>query len=265
MTADEYYKAGQLAEAVDAQIQAVKVAPADQGRRLFLFELLAFAGQWDRARKQIEAVRYDDPDLEAATAAYRRLLDGEEARRKVFRDGVKPQLLAEPPAHVALRLDAVGRLRENNLAEAAALLAKAQQASPALRGEVNGKPFDGLRDCDDLFAGVLEVLAQGAYFWVPLEQVELITLKAPRFPRDILWAPAHLELRGGSAVNVHLPGLYPASAEHDNNAVKLGRFTDWQAPEGGPVLGRGAHLFLVGDDALPLLEWREVKIEPPAA
>ena len=57
-----------------------------------------------------------------------------------------------------------------------------------------------------------------------------------------------------------LPNLYPGSHEHADAPIKLGRATDWKAPEGGPVLGQGAKLFLVGDDALPLLEWRQVQI-----
>jgi type VI secretion system protein ImpE len=67
MNAGELYKAGRLAEAIEAQIQEVKANPIDNGKRLFLFELLAFAGDLDRARRQIDAVSYDDADLDMAT------------------------------------------------------------------------------------------------------------------------------------------------------------------------------------------------------
>src|SRR5262245_43141677 len=62
MSASEAFKAGRLQEAIDAQIQEVRAHPADHGKRLFLFELAAFAGDLDRARRQIDAVKYDDPD-----------------------------------------------------------------------------------------------------------------------------------------------------------------------------------------------------------
>ena len=81
MNAAELFKAGKPHEALAAQTQEVKGKPGDQGKRLFLFELLAFAGDLDRARRQIGAVTYDDPDLETA-AAYRELIDAEEARRR---------------------------------------------------------------------------------------------------------------------------------------------------------------------------------------
>ena len=51
--------------------------------------------------------------------------------------------------------------------------------------------------------------------------------------------------------------------EAADDQAKLGRMTDWQAPEGAPVRGHGARLFLVGDDAIGLLDWRELKLEPP--
>ena len=44
MSAADHYKAGRLQEAIDAQVQAVKTAPADANKRMFLFDLLAFTG-----------------------------------------------------------------------------------------------------------------------------------------------------------------------------------------------------------------------------
>ena len=77
--------------------------------------------------------------------------------------------------------------------EATESLAQAAEASPSINGKLNEKPFDDLRDCDDLFGTVLEVISQGNYFWVPLETIESIALMPPRFPRDLLWIKAQLE------------------------------------------------------------------------
>src|SRR5262249_24875746 len=151
---------------IDAQIQEVKANPADHGKRLFLFELLAFAGDLERAKRQIDAIQYGEMERDTAVLAYRKLLDSEEKRRRLFAAGLKPEVLKEPPEPLLLRLEAVNRLRENRPAEAAELLAKAQ--GPAVKGTLNDKPFESLRDCDDLFAGVLEVMSQGKYYWLPL-------------------------------------------------------------------------------------------------
>jgi type VI secretion system protein ImpE len=259
MNATELYKAGKLQDAVAAQTQEVKSAPADQGKRLFLFELLAFAGELDRATRQIDAIKYDQIDLQTATTAYRRLVDSEAKRRRLFSEGLKPEFFAEVPEHVTLRLDAVNCLRDNKLAEAKALLDRAAAVMPRLKGQLNDKPFESLRDGDDLFAGVLEVMAHGVYYWVPLEQVEGLSMKAPRFPRDLLWVPARLEMET-SAGDIFIPALYPNSHAHSDDLVKLGRSTDWKETPEGPVLGTGLRTFLVGEDAISILEWRNLQI-----
>lgn len=261
MSASELFKAGRLAEAVQAQTQEVKVHPADPNRRLFLFELLAFAGDLDRARRQIEAVSYNQVELDAAVASYRQLLEAEQARRRLFAVGTPPRFFADPPDHARLRLEAVQKLRDRQPADAAALLARADAAAPALAGKLNGHPFSSFRDCDDLFATVLEVMANGSYFWVPLERVQAITMNAPKFPRDLLWVPARLETRDNAAGDVFLPALYPGSHDHTDPQVQLGRVTDWKESDAGPVLGAGQHTFLAGDDTFGLLDWRELVLE----
>src|SRR5580692_12437493 len=90
MEPNELFQAGRLQEAVDAQVARVKASPADQAKRLFLFELLAFAGEVDRARKQLDALSYTEIELQAAQAEYRGLLDSEVMRRKVLHEGLPP-------------------------------------------------------------------------------------------------------------------------------------------------------------------------------
>ena len=258
MQADELYKAMRLREAIDTQILAVREAPTDHAKRLFLFELLCFIGDLDRARRQIEAIEFRDQDLDLAVMTYRKLLDSEQARRDLFARGVSPGFFGEPPEHLLLRLEAINRLRENNPAAASELLVRANEAIPSFGGQLNNHPFESLRDGDDLFAGVLEVMAHGRYFWVGLDQVRLVTMNPPQFPRDLLFIPAHLELQDEQG-DIFLPALYPGSHEHTDEQVKLGRMTDWKELEGGAILGVGMHTYLRDDDPIGLLEWREWK------
>jgi type VI secretion system protein ImpE len=260
-TATELFKAGKLQDAIAAQIQVVKSNPADHARRLFLFELLAFAGDLERAERQIDAVKYDDPELDLAVRGYRKLLETERARRLLFRQGLKPEFLIDPPDYVRLHLEAVDCLRDNRAGEAKELLDQAAAAAPIVGGQLNGKAVDHLRDADDLFGNILEVMAHGKYYWVPLEQVAAIVMNPPRFPRDLLWAPARLEMREGLAGEVFLPALYPGSHEHADDQIKLGRATDWSGEDGNPVLGVGLRLFLAGEDTVALPEWREWQTE----
>lgn len=260
MTATDAYKAGRLKDAIELQLAAVKADPADHGKRVFLFELSAFVGDWDRARRQIDAVVYDDPALANATDQYRNLINSEEARRQLFEEGVQPGFLADPPEHVAYRLDALKKLRANEPAAAAELISQANEMLPALTSTLNGKPAEGLRDADDLLAGMLEIMARGKYFWLPLEQVESIAAKPPRFPRDTMWFPVKLATRVQESGDVFIPALYYASSRHPDDGVKLGRATDWSEPAPGFARGAGLRTFFAGDDEVDLLAWRELVV-----
>ncbi len=177
------YKAGKLTEAIEAQLSDVKSHPLDPGQRLFLFDLLLFSGDVDRARRHIDAVPCDSAEQAAGVAMYRQLLESELMRRRVFAEGLSPTFLGdEIPDHVRHRLEAVNRLREGHAAQALEEIEKAEKAAPVISGEMDGKPFSFFRDCDDLFSGILEVMAGGQYLWVPLERIESIVKGAPEDP-----------------------------------------------------------------------------------
>ncbi len=255
MNAGELFKAGRLGEALEAQLGEVKAHPTDQGKRLFLFELLAFSGELDRAARQLDAIHYDETELEMAIQLYRKLIDSERARRQLFENGISPEFHGEPSKHLRLRLQAVNALRANQPTEALELLGQADEATPAFSGTLNGQPFEMLRDADDLFSGVLEVMVHGRYIWIGLEQLDTLDIEAPKFPRDLIYLPAMLGI-GEQVGPVFLPTLYPNSQQHEDEAVKLGRASDWNSIEDGPTLGLGPHTFLCDEDSFVLLEWR---------
>jgi len=261
MNATELFKAGQLQEAIDAQLKEVKANPGDHGKRLFLFELLAFTGDLDRAAKQIDVINYGQLELDVAVLNYRKILDAERLRRRLFSEGLSPEFLLPAPEHVKLRLEAINHWRDNRMAEAADLLRKANATAPPVKGVLNDTPFEILRDWDDLFGTVLEVMAKGKYFWVPLEQIETLAMNGPRFPRDLLWFPARLELHDGPKGEVFLPALYPGSHVHPDLEVRLGRKTDLKPLEEGAVLGLGMRTFFVDDETLTLLDWRMLEVD----
>jgi type VI secretion system protein ImpE len=264
MSAKEHFQAGRLAEAVQAQTAAVKSDPADTRKRTFFFELLAFAGDLERAGKQLDALRHNEPERDATTAMYRKLLAVEQLRRKLFTEGLRPNFLAPPPEHLALRLGALDHLRTGDTAKAAELLQRAMTLTPEVRGLLNNAAFTGLTDGDDRFGGVLEVMSEHRYFWVPLEQIDVLACNPPSSPRDLLWAPAQLEVHNGAQGGVFLPALYPGSHEHAEEGVKLGRVTEWLPLTENLYRGVGAHTFHVGtDQEMGLLDLRMLVVEHP--
>lgn len=240
MTATDLFSAGRLRRAIDAQVAKVEADPTDNSARLFLFELLAFAGDLDRARRQLDRLRADH----RAVAQFRCALDAEDRRRAVFAGTSAPGCLGAAPEHLLLRLEALPHLARGEHAEAQRRLDKANGAAPAT-GTLNGTPFAGLCDADERFGTALEVFAPGgAYSWVALEQVARVALSPPQRPRDVLWRAARLSLVDGSEVEVLLPGLYPGTHEHPDDEVRLGRATEWLGADGELAHGVGGRVFL---------------------
>ena len=273
MNASELYKSGRLTDAITAQAQEVRAAPLDRGKRFFLFELLTFAGDIDRSRRQIDAISYDEMEQAIAHAAYQSLVSSEESRRWLFDaidpklaqalledDRIRPKFLIDPPFHIRLRLDATMNSLRTSPEETKELLGMAEQCTPVVSVTLNGKTFRSLRDADDLFGTVLEVMAQGNYYWVPLEQVESLAMNPPGYPRDLYWFPARLSIKNGPSGEVFLPALYPGSHAHPDELVRLGRKTEWRGEEGSPVFGTGLRTFAADEEAFPLLEFREVQV-----
>ena len=262
MTASELFQAGQLQAAIDAQIQKVKSQPADQAARLFLFELMLFSGDLDRARKQLDVLNYDKPEATAAVDSYRSALASEQARRDVLAGKARPKFLKDAPAHAELRLQSLATLAADHPAEADALIDQANAVTPVVRSTVNGRPVEGLRDADDLFGTILEVFAGGNYVWIPLEQVESISMNPPAHPRDILLRPAQLAVVEGPNADVLLPGLYAGSHTHPDESIRLGRVTDWSTGDDRPTRGVGGKLFLAGDQWIRFVDWADLQVTP---
>ena len=260
MNASQLFEACQLQAAIDAQIQVVRTNPADQGARMFLYELFLFAGDLDRARKQIDMLRYDEPKAVAAVERYKHVLDAEAMRRRVLAGQEQPKVLTDAPGHVLLRLEALKHYAADETAKGDALLQQANDETPNVKAKLNDRDVEGLRDGDDLFGTVVEVFGSGGvYCWVPLEHIETIVMEAPRSPRDALLAPINLTLRNGPAGDVLAPAVYPGSSSASDDSLRLGRAGDWSEDEARPLRGIGGRVFVdQGGQTYPLLDWREL-------
>ena len=87
MTADELYRAGRIDAAVELLGVELRDHPTDLRRRTFLFELLCFAGNWDRAEKQLDALARDGQDAEMGALVYRGALHAERIRQAMVELG----------------------------------------------------------------------------------------------------------------------------------------------------------------------------------
>ncbi len=261
MNAKELLDAGRLSAAIEQLNEDVRAHPADARLRTFLFEALCFAGDYQRARRQLDTLGQLNVQLESAAAMYRNILAAEQARVAVATEDQLPVFLLEPPAFASLYLAALHRLREGNAVDARALLMQATESQPAVSGEIDGQPFTDFSDADPFLGPFLEVIVNGRYAWVPFVQIKRFAIEAPRRLRDLLWAEATLETIGGSSGKVLLPVLYSSSFRHPDEQVRLGRATDWEKFGENLVRGRGQRMFLVDDGEKSMLQCREVEFD----
>ena len=258
MSAEELFKEGHLAEALAAQRLAVQAQPADAAGRLFLCELLLFQGELDAVRAELDLLPCEPEGMDDYLAAYHALLTAEAKRRRLLLDK-DPQFLAEPPEHAALRLQAVDLLRRRS-PEVLDKIDEADAAAPEIRGHVDGREFQGLRDGDDLFGSVLEVLREEDYLWIPFEAIRNLKLREAESSRDWLFVPADVKLKTGEELFVHLPALYLGSDQHPEEGIRLGLETDWYADEDGPTRGLGLRIWTLDEEELTPWEFRRWEI-----
>jgi type VI secretion system protein ImpE len=269
-TPKELLDAGRLDAALEAQSQEVKANPADATRRIFLFELLCFAGQWDRAEKQIDVLGSESAQTALAVGVYKANVAAERQRAKLYREGAAPHFLNEPPAYVDSQVEAIRKLASGDAAGARTLLDRVEEERPACAGTWNEKPFSDFRDFDDAVGGVLELIVKDKYAWLPFEQIRSITMRPPTKLRDLLWIPTRVEAIDGTIGEVFVPALYAGSSEGEDDKVRLGRITDWKEIGDGLYSGVGQRLFLVDEADQPVLEartiaFRERPAEAPAS
>lgn len=262
MTATEFYKAGKLTDAVAAGFEEVKKSPTDTAKRGFLAELLCFIGDFDRADKQLEIILQQQPELAVGLGILRHVVRGEIVRQQCIKEGRLPEFLGEPTPALKLHLEAAICLREGKLAEATELLEKVEDQRPKCKGLCNGKPFDDFRDLDDSTAAFLEVLTNnGKYYWIPFENVESLDFSPPERSRDLIWRRAAITVTDGPDGEVFIPAIYPATLTSTDDALRLGRATDWQGTEQGPILGVGQRMYLVGSEDQSIMEIKTLSFE----
>jgi type VI secretion system protein ImpE len=113
-----------------------------------------------------------------------------------------------------------------------------------------------------VLAPFLELIVLRDYVWLPFENIREIEIPPPERPRDLVWTPIRFVLGDSSQHRAYVPVLYGGSHEHEDDQVRLGRFTDWQETPSGPVRGRGQRMLLAGDDGCPLLAIRTGTFHP---
>lgn len=234
MTPKQLFDAGRVKEAASSLAAFLRDHPTDTKSRIFLFELLCFSGQYDRAEKQLAILAEGSKENELGATLYYSALHAEKSRHDLFRKQEFPKAEAAP--------------------------------SPA--GKLNGKPFESIRDSDHQIGARLEVFAAGAYMWIPFQHIASIQVQPVKRLRDTLWTSAFVltgpSFQGTDIGEVIIPAVYPFSWNSDDQSVWLGRTTEWVADDEGLEFPVGQKVFVVDGEEIPLLEIQSIEFTSDA-
>src|SRR5579885_1146188 len=235
MTAKTLFESGNVRGAEAALAAHLRDHPTDAASRTFLFELLCFSGQYDRAEKQLSVLAQGGKEAETGAVLYYSVLHAEKTRHELFRKEDYPH-------------------------------APATQSPP---GTLNGKAFQSIADADPTIGARLEVFAAGAYLWIPFEHITSMHIEPPRRLRDTLWLPAFVltgpAFQGTDIGQVLMPAVYPFSWKSSDESVWLGRTTEWVGDDQGREFPVGQKMFVVDGEEVPLLEIRSLEFASHAA
>lgn len=235
MKAKELFNAGRVTDAIAALSSWLRDHPTDVAQRTFLFELLCFAGQYDRAEKQLGVLSQGGPETQLGATMYYAALHAERERSELFQNRAFP----------------------------------VSEVSDQIPGTLNGQAFSSFCDADPDIGARLEVYAAGAYLWIGFQHIQSLQMAPPKKLRDTLWAGASVltgpSFKGMELGQVLVPAIYPFSWKGPEEPVWLGRSTVWDAESDGRERPSGQKLFLVDGEEFPLLEVRSLEFEAVSA
>lgn len=230
MNPEQLYREGRLTEAIASAAGLLRDDPGNERLRTFLIELLCFSGDYERADKHLELLGGKTRDRQMGALHLRAALQTALTREEMFEKNEVPL----PPDNAPVR------------------------------GKLNGTPFKSLTDADPRIGPRLEVFASGNYLMLPYNGISVLSIHEPRRVRDLLWAPAVVNMSSSMAGGMNLgdvlvPIVSPLSCGHSDDMVKLGRVSVWESDGANDYLF-GQKLLLVDGEEFPLLEVRSLEI-----
>ena len=263
MDAAELLKQAKLDEALVRLQEQVRSDPANAKHRVFLFQLLAVMGRWDKALTQLNVAADLDPATLLMAQVCRQTLQCEAFRAEVFAGQRTPLVFGQPDEWVGWMIQANQLSAESRFDQSIEMRNKALEAAPAIAGNVDGKPFEWLADADPRLGPVLEAIVDGKYFWIPMHNIRQISVEAPTDLRDVVWLPANFTWSNGGVGVGMIPGRYPGTESSTDGALRLARKTDWRTLAPGLDVPIGQRIFATSDGEYPMLELRKICFDLP--
>jgi type VI secretion system protein ImpE len=260
MPAELSLKEGNLQESLTQLQDQVRKDPSNVKQRIFLFQLLAVLGDWNRAMTQLNVIGDMDAGALAMVQAYREAIRCEVLRADIFAGRRSPVIFGEPEEWLALLMEALRMTADGKHAQAQELRGRAFESAPTTAGAIDGQEFEWIADGDSRVGPVLEALVNGRYYWIPFHRIKQITLEAPADLRDVVWMPAQFSWSNGGQTVGLIPTRYAGSEASDDGRIRLARVTEWVQQGEDTYLGMGQRMLTTDAGEHPLMDIRSVTL-----
>lgn len=293
MQAEELIKLARPQEALDALVPLIRAKPQDAKLRIFLFQLLAVTGQWERAVGQLETAGQLDAKNLLMAQLCRQAIICEKLRTDVFAGKRSPLIVGEPSDWLGRMLQAAqmsgkgehraaGELRSQALEAApatsgsiefatakgaAAADATARLAADVSQGPTSTEPFEWIADGDARLGPILELIVDGRYYWAPFDRLKQIEIEQPTDLRDVIWLPAKVTWSTGASTVALIPTRYAGTEANKDGGLLLARRTDWSEIDGGGFVGLGHRVLNTDTSEHAVMNIRRITLNstPPPA
>jgi len=262
---------GNLEETLLQLQSTVRNEPSDVKHRVFLFQLLAVMGQWDRALTQLNVAGELDAGTLAMVQTYREALLCEGLRAEVFAGKRSPVIFGEPEQWIALLLESLSLVADGKYAKSQDVRDQAFELAPATSGIIgdpsgpDSEAFEWIADADTRMGPVLEAIINGQYYWVPFHRIQSINIEVPEDVRDMVWMPAYFTWANGGETVGLIPTRYPGSEASEDQLIRLAQKTIWQELDNDVYQGMGQRMFATDVGEYPLMDLRLITLNSETA
>ncbi len=253
------------------QLQAtVRSDPSNVKHRVFLFQLLAVMGQWDRALTQLNVAGELDASTLAMVQTYREALLCEGLRADVFAGKRSPVVFGKPEQWVALLLESLSLMADGQYSKSQDVRNQAFELAPTTSGIIgdssdpDSEKFVWIADADARMGPLLEAIINGRYYWVPFHRIQCINIEVPEDVRDMVWMPAYFTWANGGETVGLIPTRYPGSEASEEKLIRLAQKTFWQELDNGVYQGMGQRMFATDVGEYPIMDLRQVTLNTEA-
>ncbi len=266
----DQFRSGNLGTALVKAKDYVRDNPDCEIGRSLLLQLYLFAGEFEKASKQLDVLELNhqnDPASVINLKLIAAMINAAIARREFFSQVTGLPLMFEAdrhslePAYELLQAYQQGSIEAGRAEQ---LLMEGRQNLSFICDTQDESESGVLAEPDDLTASLLEVFTpKNGYSWLAWRNISSIEFFPYENPIDLMFRRALIKRVGdedsASPLPVYIPVIYAQTPITDVNAC-MGRLTDWVEVESvGLVYGVGQKCLLIGDELVPLLQIRTLE------